>query len=160
VETEAPVVVRFHLAEREYVEAVQQMLRPRLLLMWLLGFFGLIFGIADGFYLIITGCGFLVVALPLIFFLAPRLQWRNDTAKLIGPYEYFVDHQPIAINTPTLQAEFAWPHFSEIIETKNIYLLKRGQAFNLIPKRAFFPATDQDRFQSLISRKRAERGWV
>jgi YcxB-like protein len=158
----APVSTdEFRLTEQEFARGLRRLARRNRSL-WVVALASpllLVIGLVTGSaFLIVLGVA-LLISLAFTWFANPRMQWRRNPRR--GDSQQFTfEEDRILVVTSTTRGEIAWEYYADIVETEDVYLLVGANKLcNILPRRVFASAPDEERFRLLVARHRdgAER---
>jgi hypothetical protein len=100
---------------------------------------------------------FLLVVVYLMFFHPIVSSLRIDrNERLRSPVQFQVTEESITIKDSFVESKVDWGSFRKVIETRNYFLLVltvNKNAFQILPKRAFSSAPDENTFRELLHAK-------
>jgi hypothetical protein len=158
---DAPIVIEYQLTKSQAVQAVRQRAfrKPGF---WVANVV-LLFVVAvslirsanqntSGRWLYLAWAVFLVVSLPLMFTIIPRLRHRDPNRK--GPQRLEVTEGGFRVQRVSTDQIIQWAAVREVIETTDYYFLRplgRVSGY-FIPRSAFSTSADEERFRRIMTK--------
>lgn len=142
----------FSMTKGEFIRtahAVQRQSRRTVITLLALIAFYVVVGVLSNEVILWSGVG----ALFVIYFVSgvPRVSWAKRK-KLLMDLTYRISAEGVMIHSPTASSDVKWPYLDRVVTCPDGYILRGGQQWRLVPKRAFASPADEATFVEHASR--------